>query len=66
MYFREWKVPYFYSNFTEVCSLGSYCQKGSIGLGNGLAPNRWQAITWTDDDPSHWRIYAELAGDELD
>ena len=25
-------------------------------LGNGLAPNRWQAITWTNDDPVQWRI----------
>ena len=24
--------------------------------GNGLAPNRRQAITWTNDDPVHWRI----------
>ena len=26
----------------------------SIGSGNGLIPNRWQAITWTSDDPNHW------------
>ena len=38
---------------------------GSIGSGNGLAPNRRQAIIWTDDDPVHWRIYAALGGDEL-
>ena len=24
-----------------------------------------QAITWTDADPVHWRIYAALRGDEL-
>ena len=36
-----------------------------ISSGNGLAPNRRQAITWTDDDPIHWRIYAALVGDEL-
>ena len=29
----------------------------SIGLGNGLAPNRWQAIIWTNETTtlSHWR-----------
>ena len=30
------------------------------GSGNGLAPNRWQAITSTNADPVHWRIYAAL------
>ena len=30
------------------------------GSGNGLAPNRRQVITWTNDDPVHWRIYAAL------
>ena len=28
-------------------------------------PNRRQAITWTNDDPVHWRIYAALGRDEL-
>ena len=31
-----------------------------------MARNRRQAITWTNDDPVHWRIYAALGGDELD
>ena len=31
---------------------------------NGLALNRRQAITWTNADPIHWRIYAVLGGDE--
>ena len=35
----------------------------SSGSGNGLAPNRRQAITWTNADPVHWRIYAALEGD---
>ena len=32
-----------------------------------MAPNRRQAITWTSDDPVHWRIYAARGGggDEL-
>ena len=29
------------------------------------APNRWQAIIWTNADPVHWRLYAALGGDEL-
>ena len=27
-----------------------------------LGTNRRQAITWTNDDPVHWRIYAALGG----
>ena len=32
----------------------------TTGSSNGLAPDRRQAITWTNDDPVHWRIYAVL------
>ena len=38
--------------------------KQSIGLDNALAPNRRQAIIWTNADPINWRIYAVLWGDE--
>ena len=37
----------------------------SIGSGNGLAPNSWQAIIWSNADLVHWHIYATLGGDEL-
>ena len=37
----------------------------SIGWGNGLAPNRRQAITWTKADPVHWCLCVALGGDEL-
>ena len=37
----------------------------SIGSGNGLAPNRRQAIIWTNADLVHWRLYAALGGDGL-
>ena len=37
----------------------------SIGLGNGLAPIRRQAIMWTNADPVYWCIYAALEGDKL-
>ena len=33
-----------------------------IGLDNGLAPNRRQAIIWNNADPIHRRIYATLGG----
>ena len=32
--------------------------KLSIGLDNGLAPNRRQAIIWTNAGLIYWRIYA--------
>ena len=53
---------YFGANFTEVCPWGTNWQKVSIGSGNGLAPNRRQAITRTNVDPVHGRIYAALGG----
>ena len=37
----------------------------SIGLDNGLALYRRQAISWINAEPIHWRIYAALGGDEL-
>ena len=65
MHFLEWKWYNSISNFTEICCQESNWQKASIGSGNGLVPNRRQAITWTNDGPVHWRIYAALGGDEL-
>ena len=35
-------------NFIKVCSSGSNQQQASIGLDNGLAPTRRQAIIWTN------------------
>ena len=60
--FLNENVRIFISNFTEICSWGSNWQLVSIGSGNGLAPNRWQAITWSNDDPVYRRIYAALGG----
>ena len=34
-----------------------------VWLGNGLAPNRRQAIIWTNTDPAYRRTYAALEGD---
>ena len=42
-----------------------FVPKGPIGLVNGLASNRRQAIVWTNAHPIHWRIYAALGGDDI-
>ena len=55
----------FWLYFAEVCSLESNWQTNSTGLYIGLAPNRRQAIIWTNVRPILWRIYAALVGDEL-
>ena len=65
MHFHEWKILCFGSNFTEVCSQGSNKQFCSVGSGNGLAPDRWQAITWTNADPFLRPIFVAQVGDEL-
>ena len=36
-----------------------------FGSGNGLVPNKRQAITWTNADTLNWCIYTALGGDEL-
>ena len=46
--------------FPEVCFDGSNWQLPSIGLENGLATNRRQAIIWTNADPILLHIYAAL------
>ena len=65
IHIREWKILCFDWNFTEVCSLGSNWQCTSIGLDNGLAPNRRQVIIWTNAGLIYWPIYAAPGGDEL-
>ena len=50
---ENYRIP---TNFTEICSHESNWHKASTGSGNGLAPNRRQAIIWTIADPIHWRI----------
>ena len=65
MHYLEWKRWNSDSNSIEICSQDSNWQYASIGSGNGLVPNRRQAITWINGDPIHWCIYASLEGDEL-
>ena len=40
-------------------------QYPSIGSDNGLAPNRRQAIIWTNDDPVQRRIYVSVISPSL-
>ena len=49
VHFLDWKRLNSKQNFTEVCSYGSNQQYSIIGLDNGLAPSRRQAIIWTND-----------------
>ena len=50
---HEWKYLYFDPNFTEICSKRSSRRQISIMSCNRLAPNRRQAIIWTNADPAH-------------
>ena len=54
----------FDSKFIDICSYGSNWQWINIGL-DGLVPIRRQAIIWTNNGLSLWRIYASLAVDVL-
>ena len=65
MHFLEWKCMNFTYDFTENCSSYANYQYSSIGSDNVLAPDRRQAIIWTNASPTRWRIYAALRGTEL-
>ena len=53
-----WKWLCICFNFTEFCSFGCNWWWVIIDSGNGLVPNRHQAITWTNNDTIHGRISA--------
>ena len=55
--FLEWKLLYFKQSCTELCSFGSNWQYGNIGSDNALAPNRRQAIIWTNVGMLFWCTY---------
>ena len=50
---RERTVPFFYIHF-RCCMMAQLII--SIGSGNGMAPNKRQANTWTNDNSVYWRI----------
>ena len=52
-------------SFTEICSLGSYKQNGSIGSDNGSVTTRRQAIIWSNVDMLYWCIYLSIGLSEL-
>ena len=63
--FSQMKMFYFDWNWIEIRSW-LYNQKfTNIGSDNGLAPNRRQAIIWTNDGLDQWRIYALISLHEL-
>ena len=49
--FLQWELLYVDSKSTEICSLGCNWQDVSVGSDNGWAPNKGQAIIWSNDDP---------------
>ena len=60
-------MHFMYEKFC-ISAWGFNWQWGRIGSGIGLAPNRWQAIqaiTWTNSDPVHRRIYTALRREKL-
>ena len=68
----EWRTIY-YNAFTsflfwlfiENDSKGFRSQQVITGPDNGLTLNRWQAITWANDNSVPWLIYTRLNADEL-
>ena len=65
MHFREWKICIFIKISLQFVPKGPIDKNPALVLGKGLAPNKRQAIMWTSAHLIHWRIYAELGGDEL-
>ena len=59
------KIIEFQFKFNWNLFPGIQLKMNIIGLDNGLAPNRRQAIIWTNADPVDWRIYAALGDAEL-
>ena len=52
-------------NVTEICPPVFDWWYSSIGSDNGLAPNKRQAIIWTNDGRFYWRMHASLSLNEL-
>ena len=55
----------FKSCLTEIYSLGSIWQYGSIGSENGFSLNSWRAIMWSNVGMFYWHIYVSLSLNEL-
>ena len=59
IHFLECKHIHFHWNFTEICCQGFIWQWQWVSMGseNGLAPNRWQVIIWTNGSDWFSDIY---------
>ena len=59
VHFLEWAFKFWLGFHWSLlpCVQGSNWQYSGIGSDNGLAPARWRAIIWTNDDLLYWRIY---------
>ena len=55
--FFEWRLLNFKWNSIEIRYLWFWWQYVNIGSDNGLAPNRRQAISWTNEGMFYWRTY---------
>ena len=62
--FHEWKVLYLINILLKFVPVGQTNTIPAL-VQNRLAPNRRQAIIWTNAVPVHWCVYAVLGGDEL-
>ena len=60
----QWKCYNIDKNSLNFVPKGPIDNKSSL-LGNSLAPNKRQAITWTNDDPVQWPIYSSPGLNEL-
>ena len=66
MHFHEWKICMSIQislKFVPKALIDNWVSADSDN--GGLVSNRRQAITWTNADPIHWRIYVALGGDEF-
>ena len=65
MYFVEWKFYISFQFSPKFFFSGDLVDMYIIGYGNGLSPNRRQAITVTNDDRARQRFMATLGNNEL-
>ena len=61
IHFLQRKVLYFDKDWTDICFQGPSQQYTSTSSDNGLVPNRRQSITWANNGPVYWCIYAALS-----
>ena len=54
-----------YKKYIQIYSLWSNWQYSIIRFDNWLAPDRWQAIIWFNDDVVSRLMYEPLSPDEL-